>query len=328
LDIEAFTDLLAEYVDGLGDGQAKKEFIGYPLKSRGYFLLVTFVQKLASQGVFANTEEGRLKRKLLPKMEAWANALIEGDALEKIMKQPANLMFKQGYSGFWKLFVERYNLHVKLNEPVLSVKARSRNGKVTVSLTTKSSKFKFDHVIVATPPSMSKIFMPPKYEGLWQGLSALPIETIAWKADAHKAFLTKEPNVLLYPESCIGNLGGSNGALMNNKAYAICDEYKDGIYVTIGYPSALDAFEEKTKQQLKNLGLSNPVVMKASRRDWPSVALAPSYPSFHGWIKDNQGVGGFTFVGEQISGNNVPAIMEDVASLFVGDTWVKPKVTA
>jgi len=219
--------------------------------------------------------------------------------------------------------VKRYQLDVRLESRVSAVRKVSEHQ--TEITTSSGDTHTFDHVFIAVPPAAASTLLPSHYKGYYENVSTVPIETVAWRAAQHVKFPTSEPNVLFYPESCESNLGGSNGAVRTGKAYALADEYRDGVYVSIGYPGEHgQEWQASQHQQLTKLGLVNPTVLHATRRDWPSVVLAPSYTTFHDWVEENQGVDGLTLVGEEFSGNNIPSLMDDIASLFITQRWKAP----
>lgn len=324
LDITAFTDLVAEYVDGLGDGLAAQEFVGYPLKSRSYFLLVTIVQQLASRHVFDNDLRGWTMRQALPPMGPWAEQLIQGSALAQIIAQPATDLFEQGYSSFWHLFVKRYGLDVRAEHNVKSVRKLDATDQTVEVTTSAGHAYRFDHVVLAVPPSRAAEMLPSSYSGLWKGISYMPIQSMTWRATKHVDLGAPAPNLLLYPESCETNLGGTSGAIANGVVYAISDEYRDGVYVTLGYPQT-DGTELLAKQaaQVTSLLQTNVTPAATLYRNWPAVALSSDYVPFNSWLQENQGKNGLTYVGEAISGNNVPSIMEDLASMFITQRWLQ-----
>jgi predicted NAD/FAD-dependent oxidoreductase len=263
-------------------------------------------------------------RQALPPMGPWADQLIQGSALAQIIAQPVTRLFEQGYSNFWDLFVKRYDLDLRMEHNVKTVRKLDATDQ-TVEVTTSSGHtYRFDHVVLAVPPSRAAEVLPSSYSGFWEGISYMPIQSVAWRATKNVDLGADVPNLLLYPESCETNLGGTSGAIANGVAYAISDEYSDGVYVTLGYPQT-EGTELLAKQaaQVTSLLQTNVTPVATSYSNWPAVALSPNYAPFHSWLQENQGNNGFTYVGEAISGNNVPSIMEDVTSMFITQRWLQ-----
>lgn len=314
LGIEAFMEALSEKDDSLGNGLARHQFVGYALKSRGYFMLGGLVKKLASFGVFGDDLRGQTLRSALPPMGSWANDLIKGTILSDIQSATGTIMFKQGYSGFWKFFVDKYGLDVKLETTVTSVSGTP--GQMEVQLAS-GEKATFDHVIIATPPYAAKKFLAARFGPLWDNIRSEGVETIAWRSPDKLNIPVKQPNIALYPEICESNLGGKLGAFMNGKPYALAYEYAeegDDIYVTIGFPNP-DGTNSHA-ETLGKLGLKDVTPVYEHLAYWPQVAMGTHYNAFQQFIDTHQGKDGLTFVGEETGGNNVASLMEHVAGIF------------
>jgi hypothetical protein len=252
-------------------------------------------------------------------MGAWANDLIKGTVLSEIQAAKGTIMFKQGYSGFWKFFVQKYGLDVKLETQVTSISGTPGAMKVELA---SGKTTTFDHVFVATPPSAAKKFLDAKFSPLWENIRAEGVETIAWRSRDRLKIPVKQPNVALYPEICESNLGGKLGAFMNGVPYAVAYEYaeeKDDIYVTIGFPSP-DG-KNSHAATLAKIGLTNAEPVYEHLAYWPQVAIGKDYITFQQFVDTHQGKEGLTFVGEELGGNNVATLMEHVASIFTTRSW-------
>jgi len=315
-DIECFGTLLALYSDSLGAGPSSKQHAGYALKSRSYFLLLPLLQSLVAGGALKNPM-------MPPRGKTLAALAADPKAQMGLFGLPPNSVFKQGYDGFWNLFVDVYKLNVRKSDQVTRVSPR--NGKLSLT-TANSGPADYDHVVIAVAPVHSKVFLPNTYAPFWKNVKQGSVESTAWLVnptpDSKVAHLT-EPGVALYPQICEVGLGRPTGLVYDGTVYSMSLE-KGGVYITLALPTVGAEPAAGVLKQLEDLNIdvqNGGDYVKIKSAVWPNYVDGSDFGHWHEGVKQLQGKGQVSFVGEVLAGNNVPAIMDDTVAHFVSGAW-------
>jgi len=290
------------------------------LKSRAYFLLRGMLLMLVAGGAF------NLPQHLTPPRGRILQQMARPENQHALFQLPPSWLYQQGYDGFWKMFVDAYDLKVSLDSAVTQVEPVQNGVRVVMGKGTSM----FDHVVVAAPPLKSRAFLPESCKAWWTDVETSNLEVAAWLVNPSQADPFQHPAhqrpgwvaAVFHPQSCEAGLGDEAGLNYNGEIYSVAAE--GGVYLSLALPKTGAAPGEGAAKQLQDLGVdlaNGGKYAKIEKFEWPSYVQGASFPSYYRGVQELQGKNHLSFVGEVIGGNNVPALMDHTVAFFISGAW-------
>ena len=224
--------------------------------------------------------------------------------------------FERGYETFWNSLVEKTQLPVMTNASVSSL-VRDDSTEEWVVTVNEDSEYRFDHVVITTPPSPAVKFLP---DGRQKSL--LETETLnappndVYLAPVRNYSLTGLPNQAAWFSEGFGlgsldlvnaTVGGtSTKCFFWQKRHAGADYMVVATYTLDPTTTTEQAWAECQDYAVHNYGITLGDYLRHRRYLFPAAAADPI-----AWAAEwatLQGQDNLVFTGEAFSGSGVPAV--------------------